>query len=225
MVTLNVSIGNNSFSGYGQPLMALQKPKKKTAKDYRHGDLRSALILAALDSIDKTGEVEFSLRDLSLKAGVTHAAAYRHFSSKKDILFEIAKDGFSRLADQFSKVLENDPENIIQLGITYVLFAAQNPQHFKVMFHPDIKTENAGDPLNSLGQQTFGHLLSAVEANKKSGRFNKEDSDMIAMTAWAGVHGLATLIVNEQLNEKMNKSTISLSEHLTKNLMQGFLKR
>jgi len=205
--------------------MGLRKVKKKTAKDYRHGDLRSALILAALDSIDKTGEVEFSLRDLSIKAGVTHAAAYRHFSSKKDILFAIAKDGYSRLEDQFSKVLEKDPENIVQLGMTYVLFAAQNPHHFKVMFHPDIKTVNANDPTNSLGQQAFNHLLSAVEANKRSGRFNKDDSHMIAMTAWAGVHGLATLIVNENINEKMGISPISLSEHLTKNLMQGFLKR
>jgi AcrR family transcriptional regulator len=205
--------------------MGQRKLKKKMAKEYRHGDLRSALILAALDSIDKTGEVEFSLRDLSLKAGVTHAAAYRHFSSKKDILFAIAKDGYSRLEDQFSKVLEKDPENIVQLGITYVLFAAQNPHHFKVMFHPDIKTVNTNDPTNSLGQKAFSHLLSAVEANKESGRFSKEDPHMIAMTAWAGVHGLATLIVNEHINEKMNVSPISLSENLTKNLMQGFLKR
>lgn len=203
----------------------MAKPKKKSSKDYRHGDLKSALIEAALESIAATGEVEFSLRDLSLRAGVTHAAAYRHFSSKKDILRAVAEQGYYELSERFRKILLKDPLNIEELGMAYVQFAKEHPQHFKVMFHPDVKAEDPNEPDVSLGEKTFGYLLASVEANKESGRFVDQDSRLIAMTAWAAVHGLASLVVNEALEKKMKIDSVSMSRKLTKNLMNGFVRR
>ena len=203
----------------------MPKVKTKSPKDYRHGDLRSTLIEAALNSIAKTGEVEFSLRDLSVKSGVTHAAAYRHFSSKKEILVAVAEQGFAGLSERFKNILLKNPKNIEELGVAYVQFAIEHPHHFKVMFHPDVKTLESSDAETSLGHQTFSYLLSSVEANKKSGNFIDQDSQLIAMTAWAAVHGLATLIVNESLGQKMKADSIFMAQKLTKNLMNGFLKR
>ncbi len=206
-------------------LRDMAKTKKKSVKTYRHGDLKSALMHAAIQSIAKTAEVDFSLRDLSKQAGVTHAAAYRHFASKKDILVAIAEQGYFLLSESFKNILLKNPEDIEGLGIAYVRFAVENPYHFKVMFHPDVKAYEPNNVEISLGHKTFSYLLSSVEANKKSGQFTNQDSRLIAMTSWAGVHGLATLIVNDSLEKKMKTSPISMAKTMTSHLMSGFLKR
>lgn len=203
----------------------MAKLKKKSPKEYRHGDLKKALMDAAIESIATKGEVEFSLRDLSSHAGVTHAAAYRHFSSKKDILVAIAEQGYMSLSEKFKNILSKNLEDIEGLGIAYVQFATENPQHFKVMFHPDVKTYEPEDSNVSLGHKTFSYLLSSVEANKKSGRFADQDSNLIAMSAWAAVHGLATLIVNDSLEEKMKIEPRKMAQVMTSHFMNGFLKR
>ncbi len=205
--------------------MAMAKLKKKTTKDYRHGDLKSALIEAAIASISKSGEVDFSLRDLSKQVGVTHAAAYRHFASKKDILGAISELGHFLLSERFKDILLKNAEDIEGLGIAYVRFAIENPYHFKVMFHPDVKTYEPNNSEISMEHKTFGYLLSSVKENQRSGHFTDQNSQLIAMTAWSGVHGLATLIVNDGLEQKMEINPISLAKIMTKNLMNGFLKR
>ena len=203
----------------------MNRLKKKPKNDYRHGDLRSALMEAAIHSIQNTGEVQFSLRDLANSAGVTHAAAYRHFSSKKAILLEIAKEGYSNLSNKFKKILENQADDIEGLGQAYVQFAVENPERFKIMFHPDIKLSEESTSPESLGFETFSHLLSAVELNIKNGNFIQQDDKLIAMTAWASVHGLSTLIVNDNLQKKMNIDSKKMAKIMTNNLMKGFLKR
>ncbi len=203
----------------------MPKIKKKSLKDYRHGDLKVSLIKAALGSIAKSGEVEFSLRDLAQRAGVTHAAAYRHFSSKKDILAAIAEQGHVQLSESFRKVLRANPEDLEGLGVAYVEFAIKNPYHFKVMFHPDVKAREGNGLQTSAEYDAFGHLLESVEANKKGGQFLDQDAHLIAMSAWAGVHGLATLIVNAGLEKKMKMDSISMTRTLAGHLMRGFLKR
>lgn len=206
-------------------LLDMAQVKKKSAKDYRHGDLKSALIECAIGSIAKTGEVDFSLRDLAKRTGVTHAAAYRHFPSKKDILIAIAEQGYLKLSESFKKILSKNVEDIEGLGIAYVRFAIENPYHFKVMFHPDVKTQEPNNADASLGYQTFSYLLSSVEANKKRGKFIDQDSHLIAMSAWSGVHGLATLIVNDNLEKKMKISPLIMAKIMTSHFMSGFLKR
>jgi AcrR family transcriptional regulator len=203
----------------------MSKVVKKSQNDYRHGDLKAALISAAISKIAKSGEVDFTLRELSQKIGVTHTAAYRHFSSKKEILIAVADEGFSKLSSIFRRIVEKDPFDIEGLGVAYVEFATANPEHFKVMFHPDVKAVEPCPPSAPSGSQTFSYLLASVEANKNRGRFVDQDSNLIAMTAWAGVHGLATLIVNESLDQKMKIETQMMAKILTKNMMSGFLKR
>lgn len=203
----------------------MSKAHKKAQNDYRHGDLRASLMSAALDQVAKTGEVEFSLRDLSQKVGVTHAAAYRHFSSKKDILVAIAQEGFQRLSAKFKSILEDDPKDIEGLGQAYIQFAIHNPNHFRIMFHPDLKSAKTTTDLEDLGADTFNFLLASVETNKQLGRFNSDENLLIAVSAWAAVHGLAILMVNESLNSKINVNSETLAKALTKHLMIGFLKR
>ncbi|MFZ4403999.1 MAG: TetR/AcrR family transcriptional regulator, partial [Pseudobdellovibrionaceae bacterium] len=187
-----------------------------------------ALIKAALASISKTGEVQFSLRELAESVGVSHPAAYRHFSSKREILFEIAKDGFLRLGLEFEKILAKNPEDIVSLGVKYVHFAINNPDHFKVMFHPDLKTEKNDLEALAVGRKTFEHLHNCVLANQKNKKFPKVKSEYVSITAWSTVHGLAVLMVNENIHPEMGvnkKDFEALATIVANQLMAGLMAR
>jgi AcrR family transcriptional regulator len=204
------------------------KGRKKAKSSYRHGDLKSALIRAALASIAKTGEVEFSLRELAESVGVSHPAAYRHFSSKREILFEIAKDGFLRLALEFEKILAKNPGDIVGLGIKYVHFALSNPDHFKVMFHPDLKADKDDVEALAVGSKTFEHLHNCVLTNQQNKKFPKVNAEHLSITAWSTVHGLAVLLVNENIHPQMGvdkEDFGALATFVTNQLMVGLLAR
>ncbi len=199
MVTFNVSVGNKFKKMYSFDMAKELKPQKKAKDLYRHGDLKKALIRAAISAIKKSGEIEFSLRDLAEKMGVSHAAAYRHFSSKKEILFEIAHDGFLRLNQSFMTILEKEASDIVSLGVAYVKFAIENPIHFKIMFHPDLKIDDKHPEMISVGSQTFLSLKNCVESNKLVGKFRDDSVQDLSIAAWSLVHGLAILAVNGNL--------------------------
>lgn len=87
-------------------------------------------------------DVLFTIRELAQMTGVSHSAAYRHFKSKREILVAIAIEGFQRLQKDFDATLgkSNTKSSFVCLGEAYVNFARSNPQFFRVMFHPEIKS-------------------------------------------------------------------------------------
>lgn len=204
------------------------KPQRKAKDSYRHGDLKEALIHAALSSIKKTGEIEFSLRDLAEKLGVSHPAAYRHFSSKKEILFEIAHIGFTKLNEKFFNILSQDPKDIVSLGVAYVQFAVENPIHFKIMFHPDLKIDHKHPEMVSVGAKAFLFLKDCVENNKHDGEYSDSSVEDLSIAAWSLVHGLAVLAVNgnlESLPDGSSAKSGATAEKVALILVNGLRKR
>src|SRR6476660_9597805 len=84
------------------------KQKKFDARPYHHGDLRRAIVAAALEILSETQSVEFSLRELARRAGVSHNAPYKHFAEKSDLLAAVSAAGFellaARIVDQIARV-------------------------------------------------------------------------------------------------------------------------
>ena len=85
---------------------------KPRPRSFHHGNLRQELLDAALAASDIEG---LSLRQLAASLGVTAAAAYRHFDSREDLLFEVARCGFDRLRQRFAAAFDialppSDPE-------------------------------------------------------------------------------------------------------------------
>jgi AcrR family transcriptional regulator len=98
---------------------------------YHHGNLRTGLINGGLKMLSRDGIAAFSLRKLSNELGVSHAAAYRHFSSKEDLLRAILIESSNRFNTALcSSVPANvtGQEALMQLGIAYVKFFVQNPE-------------------------------------------------------------------------------------------------
>ncbi len=200
-VTCEVAIVNMALKLYHLGMATETKVKRKAKGTYRHGNLKEAILQTALQLIATRGNVDFNLREVAEKTGVSHAAAYRHFKSKAEILLAIAMTGFEKLNDYFQKSLSHDPLDIISLGESYVKFAADNPHYFRVMFHPDLKPPSAEHTdSTSVGSSTFGTLTRCIEANKTKGRYTEQSTEELAVAAWSIVHGLAVLWVNGNLS-------------------------
>src|SRR4051794_22103421 len=113
----------------------------KTERRYHHGDLRRTLLDAALGIVEKAGPGALSLRELARRAGVSHAAPYRHFPSREALLGALAVEGFRGLGAEMQACAgdERDPlPRFRALGLAYVRYAVAHPGHFKVMFSSDL---------------------------------------------------------------------------------------
>src|SRR5512142_2669737 len=101
---------------------------RKRAGQYHHGDLREALVLAAEQQVARTAHVDLSLREVAAAAGVTHAAAYRHFPNKLALLAELACRGYWKLKQNLEAAPPRGSasQNLVEAGATYVLFATRS---------------------------------------------------------------------------------------------------
>src|SRR3954451_18093555 len=75
----------------------MAKSKDTSERPYHHGDLRRAIVGAALEILSETQSLEFSLRELARRAGVSHNAPYKHFADKRELLAAVSKAGFELL--------------------------------------------------------------------------------------------------------------------------------
>ncbi|MCW5723211.1 MAG: TetR/AcrR family transcriptional regulator, partial [Devosia sp.] len=109
---------------------------------YHHGNLRQALLEAALILLEKDGESGLGLRDLARAVGVSAAAPYRHFDSRAALLEALAVTGFQRFAARMTGVAETAPDDpMAAMGRTYVVFALQHPNLFRLMFSPQLNKD------------------------------------------------------------------------------------
>lgn len=178
---------------------------------YHHGNLRHALLEAALIILEKQGEAGLGLRDLARAVGVSPAAPYRHFDSRSALLEALAVTGFQRFAARMEAVAAAAPENpMAAMGKTYVVFALQNANLFRLMFSPQLK--KAGRPgLAMAADAAFGTLRHIVGGDVRTGRIK-------ALAAWAKVHGLAVLLLDGQIAMRAGEDTEALIEEIISGL-------
>jgi AcrR family transcriptional regulator len=166
---------------------------------YHHGDLKNSLIEAGIELLNQEGEKHLSLRKVAALCGVSQAAPYSHFQSKEDLL-EAMRDYVTR---QFMEVLENsvlscqnqnDPEVLIQMGKSYVMFFVKNPQYFPFLFsQPCIKVNLSLDGDEAKNFQPFQLLKSIVFRIFGETGMSKDKMEDTIISLWATVHGLASI--------------------------------
>ncbi|MDF6020563.1 TetR/AcrR family transcriptional regulator [Streptomyces sp. JH34] len=157
---------------------------------YHHGDLRRALLTAALDVIAQEGPDALSLRDLARRAGVSHAAPAHHFKDRTGLLTAVAAEGYALFADALA-----DAPGLQERGVAYVRFAAQHPAHFQVMFRPELYRPD--DPaLLAAKARATEELRAAVGELPRTG----DDARAAGIAAWSLAHGFATLLLSGNLD-------------------------
>jgi AcrR family transcriptional regulator len=176
----------------------------KPRSTYHHGDLPEALLAAADALIKEKGVGGFSLREAARKVGVDPAASYRHFRDKDAVVQALARRGFTRLAARMHEGLQEagrSPERkLFTLGHTYVAFALDEPSAFRAMFGP-----TGVDARDDLLRGTYPveqgpyHLVQRTLRDWAREGEHKLDIDEASVTLWAGVHGLACLLIEGAL--------------------------
>lgn len=159
-------------------------------RSYHHGDLRRAVLDAAIEVITAEGPGAVSLRDLARRAGVSHAAPAHHFKDKAGLLTALAVEGYELLAAAFGEALGAGSARLEELGVRYVRFALDHPAHFEVMFRPDLHHRDA--PELVAAQERTGRVLRDGVAAMPAAR-RGDDTGLATIAAWSLAHGFATL--------------------------------
>jgi len=197
------------------------------SKSYHHGDLRRALIDAALEIAREEGAHQVSLRRVSRLAGVSHAAPYHHFPDRKALIAAVAEEGFRALAEdvlEVERTIRDPLERLHEAGVAYVAFAVANPERFRLMFSREIADTTPYPELNAEAARARGVMERAVEARRAAG-VGATSADVGLAAAWALVHGLATLIIDDQLGPDVNSPAraAALSREAIRSLWRGLL--
>lgn len=173
----------------------------KSARPYHHGNLKQALLDAALTLISEVGPQAFTLREVARRAGVSHNAPYRHFRDKDELLAVVAVQGFERLtaAMKRSAARGSTAEERFRLcGRGYLSFALRWPQHFLVMF--DLPSSRDKYPeYAGAGDEAFTTLLTSIVECQEAGVLSAGDPEPLALMAWSMVHGIAKLASSRHL--------------------------
>jgi len=170
------------------------------ADKYHHGDLRESLIKMGLKLFNEEGAEKFSIRKVAAMCNVSHAAPYKHFKNKEELINAISEYVFSNFRSSLNEIVEkykdNPYERIIELGKKYVWFMVENPDYLKFAFLRNSESEIVieENKLISVEYGSFNIFKNCALDLLKSINVKEEEyaQDIIAM--WSMVHGLATML-------------------------------
>jgi AcrR family transcriptional regulator len=162
---------------------------------YHHGDLRSALVRAAMELLEESGETALSLRAVARRAGVSPAAPYRHYADREALVSAVAALGYRELAERLASAhpSPSTAEQLASVAIAYVQFALERPALFRIMF---------GEPCDRDNDERVA-ATAAVSAYVRSiaqRTFPQADAEALSTAIWALVHGLAFLYLDGKLD-------------------------
>jgi AcrR family transcriptional regulator len=162
---------------------------------YHHGDLRAALVGAAMDLLEEGGEAELSLRAVARRAGVSAAAPYRHYDDREALVSAVAAVGYRELAERLAAAhpSPSTPDELASAAVAYVQFALERPALFRIMFGQPCDRDS--DERVAATAAVSLYVRGIVERT-----FPQADSEALATAVWALVHGLAFLHLDGKLD-------------------------
>jgi AcrR family transcriptional regulator len=171
--------------------------KTHAERPYHHGNLRSALLERAEQTLSERGASELSLRELAREVGVSHGAPRRHFPDKQALLDALAEDGFERLGHRVQQSIEGAgdsfDERFAAFARAYVGFATHHAALLELMFAGKHRP-GAAESLREAADRAFAMPIALVLDAQASGDVVAGDPERVATIAFAALHGLATLV-------------------------------
>jgi AcrR family transcriptional regulator len=170
---------------------------KRSTRGYHHGNLKEALVRAALELIAEKGPAGFTFADAARFAGVSPAAPYRHFRDRDALLADVAQRGFVLFSAALAKAWDEGRPDVMtafdRLGKAYLAFAKGEPAYYSAMFEAGVSLDS--DPqLREASESAFAVLRAAAEKlvamMPPQGR---PPALMVALHVWSMTHGIASL--------------------------------
>jgi AcrR family transcriptional regulator len=178
--------------------MSWRKDQARSERGYHHGNLKEALLQAALDLIAKKGAAGFTFADAARLAGVSPAAPYRHFRDRDELLSSIAQRGFEQFELALSQAWDDGrPDTVTafeRVGKAYLAFAREQPAYYSAMFESGLALDiSAG--LHAAAERAFAVIRAAAErlAALAPPGTPRPPALMMALHIWSMSHGIASL--------------------------------
>lgn len=172
--------------------------QEATDRPYHHGDLRRTVIETAMGMLDEEKGWQFTLREVARRAGVSHAAPYKHFPDKAALLAEMAGLGFDRLREALTAAKlprsTSFQDEFILRARAYIEFGRANPALYRLMFGAEAGSASDAH-LRERALAAFGVLIELLERGQREGVLRKRDARGQAAACWAQMHGLAMLTI------------------------------
>jgi AcrR family transcriptional regulator len=177
--------------------MSWRKSGDGPPRGYHHGNLKEALIRAALDLIKEKGAAGFTFAEAARAAGVSPAAPYRHFRDRDELLADVARRGFEQFEGALSRAWDEgrpDPLTAFdRMGRAYLDFARREPAFYSAMFEAGISLD-ATPELRQASERSFNVLRGASEILvAKIPPGERPPALMVALHIWSMTHGIASL--------------------------------
>jgi AcrR family transcriptional regulator len=167
-------------------------------RGYHHGNLREALVEAALLLIRERGPAGFAFVELARAAGVSPAAPYRHFRDRNALLAEVARRGYERFAADLERGWNGgrpDPVAAIEnCGRAFLAFARREPAFYAAMFDSTLPIDSE-PALRQAADAAFAVLRHAADAAVATAGQNRPPALMVALHLWSLAHGIASLFI------------------------------
>jgi AcrR family transcriptional regulator len=183
----------------------------KDAGGYHHGDLREALIKAAMEILEERGHEALTLREVARNVGVSHAAPYHHFQDKKALFDSVAMRGFQMLKQSMERAAaEKSPLDGLQAyGLAYTGFAQTHPALFRLMYTQVGGGKTAqGTEDGIVDDLTLDGICRALGCGREQAR-------RINLLLWSCMHGLSMLWLDGQLKDgRLEEKTLELTHLL-----------
>ncbi len=178
--------------------MSWRKEDSRAERGYHHGNLKEALLQAALDLIAKKGPAGFTFADAARLAGVSPAAPYRHFRDRDELMSSIAQRGFEQFESMLSAAWDDGrPDTVTafeRVGKAYLAFARGEPAFYSAMFESGLAVD-LSPALLAASERAFAVIRAAAErlaALAPPGQ-PRPPAMMMALHIWSMSHGVASL--------------------------------
>ena len=166
-------------------------------RGYHHGNLKEALVRAALQLIAEKGPAGFTFAEAARFAGVSPAAPYRHFRDRDELLADVARRGFEQFAAALEEAWDGgrpEPSAAFErLGKAYLEFARTEPAYYSAMFEAGIPLEGSSGADRGRRPRLRGDPLGVGEDDRAHSAGRRPPALMMALHIWSLSHGIASL--------------------------------
>jgi AcrR family transcriptional regulator len=198
-------------------------------RPYHHGDLHRAIIKAALEILGETQSLEFSLRELARRAGVSHNAPYKHFADRRELLAAISAAGFETLTKRMARETAgfgSPREQLFAMLRAYIAHGVENPALYSLMFGGYLSGPDRSRPAieSAEGEKTKALLAGVIIAGGLGRAIphtprNERKIAGAILACWSLVHGLTLLLADGLVGPK--KKSGALADSLVQGLLDG----
>ena len=177
------------------------------AKQFHHGDLKRALLDAALELLDEHGDSGVGIRAVARKAGVSHAAPVNHFKDRRALLTGLAIQLFDDIQTNISNRLEgvsNDPVMRIESVVrSFFEYGAEYPKRYALLWRNDV-VDHECDAMRIREDAVYDFICDEID-KLIAGR--NIDTDTVAIGLWSMMHGYIDLKIVGMFEERKDSVT------------------